>query len=182
MTREDDSVRNEFNRLRRAEELRQAESDRAVAERKEMWREAERAKAAMKAASTELRVKRQKLQELESITACKHAVKSFRLEDLGKGANNAGGAKGKKNRAEVLDRLSRLNAGLSPGQRNDWQWFKDAWDKAMLTEHGADWPEVFATWMQNVLNVNRSNAFSIFVYTETCREFEGAAALHVPGG
>ena len=59
MTREDDSVRNEFNRLRRAEELRQAESDRAVAERKEMWREAERAKAAMKAASTELRVKRQ---------------------------------------------------------------------------------------------------------------------------
>ena len=182
MTREDDSVRNEFNRLRRAEELRRAESDRAVAERKEMWREAERAKAAMKAASTELRVKRQKVQELESIIACRHAVKRFRLEDLGKGEKNAGGAKGKKNRAEVLDRLSRLNAGLSPGQRNDWQWFKDAWDKAMVIEYGNEWPEKFATWMQELLIDSRSNAFSIFVYEETCRVFDGAAALQIPGG
>ena len=182
ITREDDSVRNEFNRLRRAEELRRVENERAVAERKEMWRDAERAKAALKAANTELRVKRQKVQELESITACKHAVKRFRLEDLGNGQKNAGGAKGKKNRAEVLDRLSRLNVGLSPGQRNDWQWFKDAWDKATVIEYGDEWPETFATWMQEVLIDSRSNAFSIFVYEETCRVFDGAAALQVPGG
>ena len=181
ITRDDESVRNEFTRLRRAEELRRAERDRAMAERKEMWLEAERAQTAAKAADKELRVKRQKLQELESITACKHAVKSFRLEDLGKGANNAGGAKGKKNRAEVLDRLSRLNSGLSAGQRNDWQWFKDAWDKAMVIECGDEWPETFATWMQGVMMDSRSNAFSIFVHEETCRVFDGAAALQVPG-
>ena len=181
ITREDDSVRNEFNRLRIAKELRQAESDRAVAERKEMWRDVERVKAAAKSANTELRVKRQKLQELESITACRHAVKSFRLEDLGKGEKKSGGAKGKKNRAEVLDRLSRLNSGLSPGQRNDWQWFKDAWDKAMVIEYGDEWPETFAKWMQEVLIDSRSNAFSIFVYEETCRVFDGAAALQLPG-
>ena len=152
-----------------------------MAERKEMWLEAERAKTAAKAADKELRVKRQKMQELESITACKHAVKRFRLEDLGKGANNAGGAKGKKNRLEVLDRLARLNAGLSAGQRNDWQWFKDAWDKAMLIEYKDEWPETFATWIQEVLMDSRSNAFSIFVHEETCRVFDGAAALQVPG-
>ena len=182
ITRDSESVRTEFSRLRRAEELRRAESDRAMAERKEMWLEAERMMAATKAASKELQVKRQKLQELESTTACKHAVKSFRLEDLGKGANNAGGAKGKKHRSEVLDRLSRLNSGLSAGQRNDWQWFKDAWDKAMVIQYGDEWPETFATWMQGVLMDSRSNAFSIFVHEETCRVFDGAAALQVPGG
>jgi len=28
----------------------------------------------------------------------------------------------------------------------------------------------------------RSNAFSIFVHNETCRVFDGAAALQIPGG
>ena len=182
ITRDTEAVRGEFNRLRRAEESRRLEEARAVAERKEMCLAAERTQAAVKAASKELQVKRQKLQELESTVACKHAVKRFRLEDLGKGVNNAGGAKGRKNRSEVLDRLSRLNAGLSAGQRNDWQWFKDAWDKAMLIEYKDEWPETFATWIQEVLMDSRSNAFSIFVYGETCRVFDGAAALQVPGG
>ena len=181
ITQETESVQTEFTRLRRAEELRRAESDRQLAERKERWLEAERTLAAAKAASKELQVKRQKLVELESTTACKHAVKSFRLEDLGKGANNAGGAKGKKNRSEVLDRLARLNAGLSAGQRNDWQWFKEAWDKAMVNEYKDEWPEKFASWMQELLMDPRSNAFSIFVHAETCRVFDGAAALQVPG-
>ena len=90
-------------------------------------------------------------------------------------------SKEQKNRWEVLDRLTWLKAGFSAGQRNDWRWFKDAWDKAMLTEHGADWPELFATWMQNVLNDTRSNALSIFMHTETRRAFDGNAALQVPG-
>ena len=52
----------------------------------------------------------------------------------------------------------------------------------MVTQHGAEWPELIATWMQKVLRDERSNAFSIFVYTKTCRVFEGAAALQVLGG
>ena len=52
----------------------------------------------------------------------------------------------------------------------------------MVTKHGADWPEMFATWMQEVLTDKRSNAFSTFVYNETCRVFQGTAALQVPGG
>ena len=94
---------------------------------------------------------------------------------------NAGGNKAKKLRLDVLDRLSRLKAGLSAGQRNDWQWFKDAWDHAMVSEHGPNWAPIFAGWVQNVLNDERSNAFSLFAYNETCRVFKDTAALHVPG-
>ena len=182
MTEANASVLNTFNSLRRAEELRRLEQERATAERKDRWRDAQRAIAVEKEATKQLQVKRQKLQELESVYACKHAIKNFPLDELGKGSPNAGGVKGRRNRWEVLDRLARLQAGLSPGQRNDWQWFKEAWDKAMVTQHGADWPEMFATWMQEVLTDKRSNALSTFVYNETCRVFQGTAALQVPGG
>ena len=81
----------------------------------------------------------------------------------------------------MLDRLARIKAGLSPGQKNDWAWFKEAWDKAMVAQHAEDWAQVFAGWVQNVLNDDRSNAFSLFVYDETCRVFRDVAALHMPG-
>ena len=181
LTQEHEATFNTFSRIRRAEDLRRLEHDRVTAERKERWRDAQRVIAEEKQAAKNLQVKRRKLQELESVAACKYAVKHFTLEELGKGGKNAGGVKGRKYRWEVLDRLARLKARLSAGQRNDWQWFKEAWDKAMVTQHGADWPELFATWMQKVLTDQRSNAFSIFVYNETCRTFEGAAALQVPG-
>ena len=81
----------------------------------------------------------------------------------------------------MLDRLAHLNVGLSAAQRNDWPWFKDAWDHEMVSQHGANWASVFAGWVQNVLNDERSNAFSEFVYNETRRVFQGVVALHVPG-
>ena len=90
-------------------------------------------------------------------------------------------SKEQKHRWEILDCLARLKAGLSACQTNAWLWFKDAWDKAMVAEHGANWHELFATWMQGVLEDERSNAFSIFVHTETCRVLQGTAALQVPG-
>ena len=52
----------------------------------------------------------------------------------------------------------------------------------MVIEYGDEWPETFAKWMQEVLIDSRSNAFSIFVYEETCRVFDGAAALQIPRG
>ena len=80
--------------------------------------------------------------------------------------------------------MARVGAGLSPGQRNDWVWFRASWDKAMVAEHKSDWGKKFAGWMQavldSVLDSGHSNAFSRFVYNETCRIFHGSAALHVP--
>ena len=106
------------------------------------------------AADKELQVEKQKIFEVGNISACKHAVRNFTWEELGKGAKNAGGAKGEKNRWDVLERLPRINAGLSASQKND--------RVSMLTEHGADWPELFAEWMQGVLEDTRCNAFSFF--------------------
>ena len=121
------------------------------------------------------------MRELESTRACKYELKTFTLEALGKGCSKAGGAKAKKNRWEVLDRLARLKACLSAGQKNDWDWFKNAWDEAMVLEHGANWAELFSAWLQGVLDDEGSNAFSVFVYNETVRVFQGTSALHVPG-
>ena len=47
--------------------------------------------------------------------------------------------------------------------------------------YGENWADTFCGWIQNVLNDGRSNAFSVFVYEETCRVFQEVAALHVPG-
>ena len=86
-----------------------------------------------------------------------------------------------KNRFEVLDRLSRHKAGLSPAQKNDFAWWKEAWDEAMVTEHRANWAETFAGWVQKVMEAKATNAFSHFMYDETCRVFHEKAALAVPG-
>ena len=114
---------------------------------------------------------------MESARASKHALKTFTLDSLGAGSHNAGGAKARSRRFEVLDRLQRLRAGLSPGQMNDFPWLKESWDQAMVAAHGDKWASVFSQWMQNVLEDERSNAFSLFVYSETCRVFPGTVAL-----
>ena len=121
------------------------------------------------------------MQEMESVRASRHAIKTFTLDALGAGSENAGGAKGKKHRLEVLDRLSRLKSGLSAGQRNDWAWFQHAWDEAMVAQHKENWASVFSGWVQAVLEDERRNAFSEFVYNETCRVLADTAALQVPG-
>ena len=66
----------------------------------------------------------------------KHAIKQFSPEDVGKGRGRGGGAAAKMRRWGVLDRLARLGQGLSPGQRKDVNWFKDAREARMLEKHG----------------------------------------------
>ena len=108
-------------------------------------------------------------------------MKTFTPDALGQGHKTAGGVKGKPRRFEWLGRLARIKAGLSAGQKNDWQWFKEAWDGAMVDEYKDNWGSTFASWMQRVVDDDRSNAFSVFVYNETARVFHGTMALHVPG-
>ena len=100
------------------------------------------------------------------------------------GPPQGGKAIGRKNRHEVLDRLSRLGTGLSPEQRNDWPWFKAEWDRAMLTEHKAAWPKVFATWMQKGLMIwitAMLTPFSFFVHSEPRCCLDDQPGLQVPG-
>jgi hypothetical protein len=176
------AVADAFWRLRRAEDQERLTNKRIADQHRERKRDATKAIADRDTAVAELRETRRKIHDMESIGACRHAIKTFTLEALGEGNGNAGGPKARKNRFEVLDRLARIRAGLSAGQKNDWPWFKEAWDQEMVKQHRAIWASVFAKWMQSVLDDERSNAFSTFVYNETCRVFHGTAALHVPGG
>ena len=110
-------------------------------------------------------------------------MKSFSLLSLGQGRKNGGGVQYHKERLKVLERV-RLVAELSPEQRNDWDYFKENWDKAQGEAHGEDWAAVFAETMQHVLNeleAGRTNALSEFMHTETERVLLGALALQVPG-
>ena len=154
---------------------------RLAGQHNERKREAAKAIADRDAAVAELKITKRSIQEMESVRASRYAIKTFTLDALGAGSQNAGGAKARKNRFEVLDRLACSKAGLSAGQRNDWPWFKDAWDEAMVAEHGGNWASVFSGWVQHVLDDERRNAFSTFVYNETCRVLAGSAALQVPG-
>ena len=100
-------------------------------------------------------------------------VRSYSAEDLGKGkTTQQDRKKAKKNRLTVLDKLSRVGAGLSPEQINDFNWFKESWDKLNEEQYGADWPDKFAEFMQRLNNASDSgvqNAFSVFMHAETQR-------------
>ena len=136
-----------------------------------------------KATNERLKKRKQELAHLEDVVEAKHAIKTFSLDDLGKGRSRGGAAAARKRRLHVLDRLARLGQGLSPAQRNDFSWWKDAWDATTRQQHGGDWPEVFAGWVQRLLEENEAgagNAFSLFVHAETRRCFDGVPGLRVP--
>ena len=102
---------------------------------------------------------------------------------LGQDHARGGGVAGRKRRFEVLDRLARTGGGLSAAQKNEFGWFKEAWDEKMLQEHAEDWGQTFASWMQRIIDEVDSgvgNAFSAFIHAETERNFSGVPALLVP--
>ena len=143
-----------------------------------------KADAQKEAAQAKELIQKRKLEiaQLENALSTKRELKRFAPESLGQGNAKGGGAVARKLRYEVLDRVSRVGAGISPGQKNDWAWFKQAWDQRMLEEHGSDWGGTFASWMQQVVDdasSDKPNALSVFVYTETRRCFGDQPALRV---
>jgi hypothetical protein len=170
-----------FMRLRNAEDQERIANNKMAAQHKERKRSAAAALADRDNAVAELRKTKRKILELECVRACRHAMKTFSLADLGQDQDNAGGKQGKKNRFDVLDRLAAIKAGLSPAQATDWIWFKREWDKKMVAQHKADWGKTFAGWMQAVLEDERTNAFSKFMLDETCRVLLCELTLQVPG-
>ena len=84
-----------------------------------------------------------------------------------------------------MESLSRLGKGLSPPQRSDFQWFKEAWDARMAAMYKEKWPETFASFMERVIldyeEGSAVAAFSQFVHGETCRILAGQERmLQVP--
>ena len=181
LTQESPAVAEAFLRYRAVEDQDALARKRLCELQTKKKREAAKAIADRDAAVAELKRVKNTISETEALKACKYAVKTYTLHALGDGTENGGGYKGRALRFEVLDRLARLGAGLSDGQKNDWTWFKSSWDEAMLAENPHCWPMIFAGYMQGVMDDERTNAFSEFVYKETLRVFSGHAALSVPG-
>ena len=137
----------------------------------------------VKAANELLKKRKLEIMHAEGVLEAKHAIKTYSLEDLGQGRSRGGGANARKHRWEVLDRLARLGQGLSPAQRNDFSWWKDAWDTKLLEQYGEGWPAKFVGLGQRVLDdtdASVENAFSLFVHAETRRCFDGVPGLRVP--
>lgn len=180
----DPAVAEALARTRQQNAAEQARKQRELEDMNAEARKCAERKKELRDTSVNLKKRKAELIEAEGLLEAQHALKTFSLVQLGKGHAKGGGATGRKRRFEVLDRMARNGSGLSPAQKNDWAWFKDAWDDKMLAEHKMEWATTFAAWMQKVLNDmdgNISNAFSLLVNSETRRCFGDSPALQVPG-
>ena len=167
----------EFEVLQR-ERRRQLELDAT----KQMLKARTAAKVEAAQAKALLQKRKNELAQLENILETSQALKRFTPESMGAGHPKGCGAAGRKLRLEVLDRMARTGVGLSPAQKNDWQWFKQSWDQKMLEEHGAEWGDLFASWVQKAANditKGQANTFSLLVHNETRRCFSDQPALRV---
>ena len=115
---------------------------------------------------------RKQLKDATDMVETQDALKSFSPDMLGEGRARGGGAMYRARRMDLLDRLVRHGAAFTPQQRNDWKWFKDAWDHAMSEHHNKEWGSIFAGIVQGVLDKLEANdvtAVSEFMYDETRR-------------
>ena len=101
-----------------------------------------------KLANELLRKRKQELLSIESILETRHAMKRYSPEALGQGKARSGGVAARRLRSEVLDNMAKLGAGLTAAQKNDWAWFREAWDEKMCDERAQEWGGTFSQWMQ----------------------------------
>ena len=174
-------VADAFKRQRLAEEQEFRDKTLMIKQTKELRKNAQTAVAAKQTALAAFAKAKRAQEDLETKHACSAAIKTFSMETLGANDSKAGGPRARRDRFEVLDRLARLGADLSPF--HDFEWWKHAWDGAMVEEHKGKWAETFAGWMQDVINSSETNAFSTFMHNETHRVFRNRykKVLAVPG-
>ena len=106
-------------------------------------REKDRVRKELACASAQLKETRAKVREAEAAVAAKEQFKKYTEEMLGHGKNKGGGAQCHRARMEVMNRLRKV-ADLSPEQTADWEYFKTAYDQAMLNALGKDWGRTFS--------------------------------------
>ena len=131
----------------------------------------------------ELAAKEHAISDLTAVVEERKSAMTYTPEYLGKGRGNTlGGQECKKRRIDTLDRVSRLCGGLSTGARNNYQLFREGYDRHGTKEHGASWPEIFLRERTSVLNDMGHNpsAFQCFVYNKL-RKWPDTKSLTVPG-
>ncbi len=84
---------------------------------------------------------------------------------------------------QVLNRIRQI-AELCPEQQDDWDYFTTSWDREMAVAHEEDRPELFAEYVQMILDDPMGGnrlAPSTFMRPETQRVLCTVPVLRVPG-
>ena len=145
-------------------------------------REKDRVRKELACASAQLKATRAKVREAEAAVAAKEQFKKYIEEMLGHGKRKGGGAHGHRARMEVMHRLRKV-ADPSPEQTADWEYFKTAYDQAMLEALGKGWGRTFSQIMQQIIDdvvAGKKHALSEFMHNETLRVLPHVAALALP--
>ena len=114
--------------------------------------------------------------------AAKEQFKTYIEEMLGHGKHKGGGAQCHRARMEVMSRLRKV-ADLSPEQTADWEYFKTAYDQAMVDAVGKDWGRMFSQIVQQIIEdvvAGKTTALTEFMYNEALRGLPKVAALTLP--
>ena len=175
------AVAEAMERQRDAQERAAMQEHKLVQEQLAAKRLTKAAKAEAKEYQNKLSHVRMQLKDAQDLLAAKEALKSYTPEMLGEGRARGGGAAFRARRLEVMDRLL-THGKLTPQQNNDWNWFKDAWDKHMSETHDQQWGRVFAETCQGLLDQLRqgiSAAVSNFMYNETRRCLSDVSLLRL---
>ena len=178
LTKEDPDVARHLIRLQDAEAARQLKRRRELDELNQHQLTKKRLITEAKEEEQKVIAARKKLRALEDTAVLKTEMSTYTPESLGYNAPNPTLKQYRDKRHMVLDKLSRLGQGLSPAQKADFAWFKEAWDAAMLESHGAEWGQLFGMHVQHILDeITRgvTNAFSVMMHTETLRLLQSPA-------
>ena len=124
------------------------------------------------------------IKRIESVATLLAEAKTFSPVMLGQGHIKGGFKHHKKNRYNVLERIRRIG-NLTDAQNGQWEFFKESWDDAQASEHGANWGNIFSEVVNDVLGRmmggDEPDAFSKFVKSETDRVLGSTGALVAPG-
>jgi hypothetical protein len=165
------AVAEAMERQRLAQERAEMHEHKLVQDQLAAKRLTKAAKAEAKEYQQKLHHVRTQLKDAQDLLAAKEALKSFTPEMLGEGRSRGGGLAFKARRMEVMDRLL-THGKLTKQQNNDWNWFKETWDKHMSETHDHNWGREFAEICQGLLDQLRqgdSATVSNFMYNETRR-------------
>ena len=173
LAREDPNLVQALDAQRRHEAGVQAERRRQVQEANARTKTLQDIKRQIREADAQRLAAKALLKDAQDATAAMHYVHNVSVHEL----------RLKKNRMDVLHRLKDLKGALSPEQKFQFAWWKDAWDDWNSRAHKKEWPAKFAGMLQKVSNDmvgGDGEAFSKFVRDEQTRCLSDAVALSIP--
>ena len=173
LSREDEGLLKALNDQRAHEEAEQSKRRRKVEQANKMTATLRSIRKQIKDAEAKKKATMEKVQGVEDAVAGTHGVEKLTV----------GEEKKKKCRKDGQGHLKRLKGSLSQQQVLEWDWFVDSWDERMRREHGNEYPELFAGWLQNVSNDMAQGdgaAFSRFVHNESRRLLEDPENADAP--